>query len=85
MRRKRKGRGIDHVWQIVKYKDNMQIYAKCSCGFRHGCSKRGDTSKGEAFLVLEPGYLYNYCPSCGARKKYYTPEIKKIDKSWLCL
>lgn len=29
---KRKGRGIDHIWQIISYKGDMGLYARCRCG-----------------------------------------------------
>lgn len=82
-KKRRKGRGIDHTWEIVKYRGNMAIYSRCKCGFRHSCYRNGDRDKGEAWTVFEPRYLYNYCPHCGAKKKYYTEGIKRLDEMWL--
>lgn len=71
----RKGRGKDHVWQLVKFKGDIAIYAKCSCGYRYLCKNPMNTNAAYLF--------YNYCPYCGSRKTRYIPTIKKIEKfSW---
>ena len=74
MAKKRKGRGIDHVWELVKYKHDAAIYSRCKCGFRHQVN--------EGIGVFNPERLYPYCPNCGARKKRYIDEIKKLDFDW---
>ncbi len=75
MRKRRKGRGIDHVWQLVKYNGDIGIYCRCSCGYRYFSLNPLKTNDVYRF--------YNYCPQCGARKTKYNPVIMKIDKySW---
>ena len=74
-KKRRKGRSIDHTWQCVKYKGDIGYYAKCSCGFHYGCNR----GKGIA-LEFAPEKLWNYCPKCGARKKWYCEDVKYIDK-----
>jgi hypothetical protein len=77
----RKGRSKDHLWKFVKYKGDMGIYAKCSCGFMYGCYyKKFKESQGYSFEILEaPDKLYPYCPYCGARKTRYE-HVKEIDE-----
>ena len=68
-------RGTDHTWQIIKYKGDIALYAKCKCGFYYHCSRCKQNS-----FEQEITYLYRYCPHCGARKKWMTDTIK-LDKS----
>ena len=68
------GRRRDHLWQLVKYKGSVTIYAKCSCGFRYECYERIGNE------VLIPEKLYRYCPWCGSRKTKYTATVKNIDE-----
>lgn len=74
-------RGTDHTWQLVKYNCDGAIYAKCKCQYHYRCSTddiEEDGSRNPFHQV--PTIFYPYCPICGARKKWYTNEIKKIDK-----
>ena len=72
-------RGTDHTWQLVKYLGDIAIYAKCKCSFRYCCSQ--GCTPGE--LKQIPKVFYPYCPNCGARKKWRTTEIERLDKySW---
>ena len=76
-------RGTDHTWQLVKYNGDICIYAKCKCGHHYCCSDAARMEDGS----LNPCHqeitiLYPYCPMCGAKKKRYTDDIKKIDKYW---
>ena len=64
-------RGTDHSWKVVRYKTDMFLYAKCKCGFEYNC---GSTYHNEGITRL-----YRYCPSCGARKKWYNDVPEKID------
>lgn len=68
-------RGTDHTWQLVKYKEDMAIYAKCKCKFRYACSENKRNEDGTFSFKQIPTLFYPYCPNCGARKKYYTDEI----------
>lgn len=79
-KKRRKGRGIDHVWQFVKYKADVGIYAKCSCGFRYLACKPKYNDLSCLIFIIAPEKLYNYCPLCGSRKTRYIEEIKHIDK-----
>lgn len=79
MSKHRKGRGINHGWQFVKYKTDMAIYAMCcGCGYSYRCDKY-DGNNGLK-LIPYPEMLYRYCPICGAKKKWYIDKIKYIDK-----
>lgn len=80
-----KSRGKDHIWELVKYKGDLMIYAKCSCGYTYVCcNEMAETVKNEDGSVVpkDPSKLklYRYCPNCGAKKKWYKEEIRKIDK-----
>ena len=70
-----KGRKKDHLWQFVKYRADIGVYAKCSCGFHYFCCKGNNLH-----FMPDPERLYNYCPLCGSRKKRYIDEIEYIDK-----
>lgn len=74
--KRRKGRGIDHVWRFVKYKGDAAHYARCKCAFRYACY---NMNKGLG-TTPAPEKLYYYCPMCGAKKTMYDEEVKKIDK-----
>ena len=78
----RKGRQIDRIWEIRKYNDDIALYAYCKCGFVYACSssKRKEDGSWSMEQYIDSNKLYNYCPNCGAHKKYYTSEIKEIDK-----
>lgn len=71
-------RGTDHIWELIKYRGDMAIYAKCLCGFRYNCSHNKINADGQ--LVVEADTYCPYCPHCGARKKWHTDDIQKIDK-----
>ena len=76
-------RGTDHTWQIVKFTGDIALYAKCKCGFNYCCSTTGRDENGYwifAKQIIDPYKIYPYCPLCGARKKYYNDDIKKIDR-----
>ena len=72
----RKGRSIDHHWEIRKYLGDIAWYAHCSCGFDYACSR----NKHGFNLEQEINLLYRYCPNCGARKKWYNDIPVKINK-----
>lgn len=75
-------RGTDHNWQIVKYKGDIAIYAKCKCGFYYNCSGniRNEDGSWSPIREVKINKIYPYCPWCGAKKKTYDLEITKIDK-----
>ena len=74
-------RGKDHCWQLVKYKVDIAIYAKCKCGYHYCCSEADRDEDGTLLPFKQiPTRFYPYCPICGARKKTYTTEITDIDK-----
>ena len=74
-------RGTDHTWQLVKYKGDIGIYSKCKCKYHYPCSRSGVEEDGSRNPLRQvPTIFYPYCPYCGARKKWYTNDIKKIDK-----
>ena len=68
-------RGTDHMWQLIKYKDDICIYARCKCGYDYPCSRSGRNSDETFSFKQIPVIFYNYCPNCGARKKYKSSEI----------
>ena len=76
----KKGRRKDHLWRFVKYRGDICIYARCSCGFTYPCSKPEDEEHDNLRRVIDETKMYNYCPICGVRKTRYDPEVKKIDK-----
>lgn len=74
-------RGTDHVWETVRYRGDVEIYAICKCGFFYGVSL--DEREDGVWVFprrLDERKLYRYCPWCGARKTRYTLEVRKIDK-----
>ena len=76
-------RGTDHKWEIVKFTGDIVLYAKCKCGFNYCCSTSGRDENGywtPTKQIIDPHKIYPYCPLCGARKKYYIDDIKKIDR-----
>ncbi len=76
-------RGTDHTWKIVKYKDDIALYAKCKCGYRYVCSKNKRNEDGSWSFEQEINLLHRYCPYCGVRKKYYDDNVINIEKySW---
>lgn len=79
----RKGRQIDRIWEIRKYKDDLALYAHCKCGFEYYCSsnKRNEDGSWSFEQEINPYKIYHYCPNCGAHKKWYSYFIQKIDKS----
>ena len=69
-------RGTDHWWRLFQYRDSETIFAKCKCGFIYpSCESTGEPQE-QRFVKL-----YNYCPRCGAKKKYYDDEIRVVDFS----
>ena len=79
----KKGRRKDHLWRFVRYKGDIGIYARCSCGFWYHCSKPEDPEHDNLRRVIDENKMYNYCPNCGARKTRYDPEVKRINRySW---
>lgn len=70
-------RGKDAWWRPIKFKGDAAIYAKCKCGWYYPCYKLMDST---FKVVIDPRKMYRYCPSCGARKKWYKEEITQIDK-----
>ena len=67
-------RGTDHVWEQIRYKADMGLYVRCKCGFRY-CVGNAIQIESEKNI-----FTYNYCPFCGARKKWITESIRFIDK-----
>ena len=63
-----------NVWRTIKFKGDLAIYAECKCGFYYNCSY----SKGLKTFI-DPYKLYNYCPSCGSKKKKYTTSPKNLN------
>lgn len=76
----RKGRGIDHEWQICKYLGDIALYARCKCGFYYPCSSSIRNPDGTWGFKQEITKLYHYCPSCGAHKKYYNETPQQVNK-----
>lgn len=74
-------RGTDHSWQTVKYRGDIAIYARCKCGFRYNCSSSIRNEDGSWSLKQQITFLYRYCPSCGARKKWYNEEPIKLEET----
>ena len=72
----RKGRGIDHNWEVRKYKGDGAYYACCRCGWYYACGSIIDRQKPEEWK------MYPYCPSCGAHKKRYNIKPQKMEKSF---
>lgn len=71
----RKGRGIDHYWDIRRYMGDASYYAFCRCGYYYLCGSAFHKDKPENWV------LYHYCPKCGAHKKYYNSDAPRyIDK-----
>lgn len=75
MKKRRKGRQIDHSWRFIRYKDDVAIYASCKCGYTYACYKIENIYT----ILPAPEKLHPYCPSCGSRKKTYTPDVVKVN------
>ena len=73
-------RGTDHEWFVVKYKDDVAVYARCKCGFEYNCGQSRRMEDGTWSIKQYPSIMYRYCPWCGARKKRYNEEAEKLDK-----
>lgn len=74
-------RGTDHWWEVRRYQGDAALYAHCKCGFQYDCSSHEKNEEG--YWKLKIKCIYLYCPYCGARKKWYNEEPKKIEKySW---
>lgn len=71
---KHNGRGIDHHWNVRKYTGDAAYYARCRCGYYYCC---GDSLFRKNYVDWT---LYNYCPSCGAHKKWLNPKPQLIDR-----
>ncbi len=78
----RKGRQIDRHWEIRRYKGDIALYAHCKCGFNYCCSsnKRNEDGSWSFEQYINLNKIFHYCPNCGAHKKWYSNEIKKINK-----
>lgn len=74
-------RGTDHVWKLIKFKEDIAIYAKCKCGYFYACSQSARNEDGSPSFKQIPTYFHRYCPNCGARKKYHTVDV--ADGGWL--
>lgn len=75
-------RGTDHNWEIRRYKGDTAWYAHCKCGYQYACSQRKRNNDGTLSFENEIGWLGNYCPNCGARKKWYNEIPIKMEK-WI--
>ena len=73
-------RGTDHSWQVRKYRGDIALYAHCKCGFQYYCSSSKRNEDGTWSVEQVITNLYQYCPHCGARKKWYNEEPIKMDK-----
>ena len=71
-------RGTDHCWDVRKYLGDIALYAHCNCGFQYVCSSNHRNEDGSWSLLQDITYLYQYCPLCGARKKYYNETPNKM-------
>ena len=69
-------RGKDSHWKVCKYKGDGAFYARCKCGFYYCC---GDILNRKEYFKWT---FYHYCPSCGARKKWYNTEPIKMEKEF---
>lgn len=72
-------RGTDHYWNIRRYRGDIALYAKCSCGYQYRCSTGKRNEDGTWSLEQEITILNNYCPYCGAHKKWFNEVPDYID------
>ena len=77
-KRRKRGRLKDHYWKFIKFKCDLAIYAKCSCGYWYPCYK-GLNGVNDIQKVPDPVKLHPYCPYCGSKKKWYIDEIEYLD------
>ena len=71
--------GDDDTWEIVRYKGDIALYARCGCGYRYVCSTSERNEDGTWSSKQKVSMLHPYCPSCGAKKRYYSDNVKKVD------
>lgn len=65
-------RGTDHTWELVKYSGDIAVYARCKCKFRYSVGDMREQNSDYLF--------YPYCPMCGAKKKWYSDKLRKIEE-----
>ena len=58
-------------WIIIKYPEDIALYAKCSCGFQYAASQNKRNIDGTVNFEQKIDKLYNYCPNCGLKKVKY--------------
>lgn len=73
-------RGKDHTWELTQYNGDIAIYARCKCKFHYNCGRSRREEDGSWSVKQYPTVFYNYCPSCGAKKKWKTEDVTKLDK-----
>ena len=81
-KRSRLKRGIDHHWEVRRYKGDSALYAHCKCGFQYNCSssRRVEDEDGTWSFKQYISIIYHYCPWCGVRKRWYNEEPVKMDR-----
>ena len=73
-------RGTDHHWEIVKYRCDLALYARCNCGYQYACSRSKRNEDGSCSFEQYIAITHLYCPKCGARKKWYNSEPIKLNQ-----
>lgn len=78
--RSRQKRGTDPNWEIRRYDGDMALYAHCKCGFQYNCSSETRQPDGTWSLKQHITLFYNYCPVCGAYKKWCNTEPIRVHR-----
>ena len=66
-----------NLWNKIKFKGDVAIYAQCKCGYHYACSRL--VKKDESWVNDEYKF-YPYCPMCGVKKRFIATEVTKIDE-----